>query len=310
MSYDYSGYGVTNPETPSEEKLNQNIEVVCSFVVSKLKYPPKKIIIWGFSIGCVPSIDISSRFNFGLLIIQAPIASIHSWINDIFDLSLLKARESRDQFKNYQKIPRVKSDILLIHSIDDEVVTINHSIFLEKVHKQFWRNNNSPLKDSLNVKIPKAGPETDHDEIQKAKESLKSIDEPALAGPKISFEQLEQTGHSKMQLRLMDSNDLIIPSIVNYIFLVYSNFKMNQITKREIDYEPTEEDLGVERTQKHFEAFFTSEIYVNVNFEDQKVKSYLKKMKNKKNSIRELEELKKYLKGKETQRKNLRKTRI
>lgn len=133
MTYDYTGYGISKPHSSSEEDVYADIEFVASFAIEKLKYPMQKIVMWGFSLGCAPVLDISSHFRFGGVITMAPFVSLNSWLYETFSLEKLKLKESSDKFENYTKIPHIESPVLIFHGKSDTVINVSHSRFLKQV---------------------------------------------------------------------------------------------------------------------------------------------------------------------------------
>jgi hypothetical protein len=68
FSYDYSGYGVSGGR-PSEKNLYADIEAAWHAMRTKLGISPENIILYGQSIGTVPTVDLASRFEVGMQIV-------------------------------------------------------------------------------------------------------------------------------------------------------------------------------------------------------------------------------------------------
>ena len=62
FSYDYSGYGVSGGR-PSEKNLYADIEAAWHAMRTKLGISPENIILYGQSIGTVPTVDLASRYD-------------------------------------------------------------------------------------------------------------------------------------------------------------------------------------------------------------------------------------------------------
>lgn len=137
MSYDYTGYGISNPEISSENEIYEDISFVASFAVEKLKYHPKKIILWGFSLGAAPAFHIASLFEFGAVIAGAPFISINAWLHELYSFKALSERKNSDKFPNYSKILKIKCPILIYHGLEDKVINVNHSRFLKQIYNDF-----------------------------------------------------------------------------------------------------------------------------------------------------------------------------
>lgn len=54
----------------SEQTIYEDLEMVLSFAVHHLKYQLNKIILWGFSMGSCPTVEIASRYiNIGGIVL-------------------------------------------------------------------------------------------------------------------------------------------------------------------------------------------------------------------------------------------------
>ncbi|EFO22369.2 hypothetical protein LOAG_06113 [Loa loa] len=75
-SYDYSGYGISEGN-PSEKNMYSDINAVYKYLLEDLCIPETNIILWGYSIGTVASIELAKQASkLAGLILLAPVASI------------------------------------------------------------------------------------------------------------------------------------------------------------------------------------------------------------------------------------------
>ena len=74
FSYDYSGYGASTG-VPSEKNLYADMDAAWAALQKRYGISPDKIVLYGQSIGTVPTIDFASRFEVGAIILQAPLMS-------------------------------------------------------------------------------------------------------------------------------------------------------------------------------------------------------------------------------------------
>uniref|UniRef100_A0A6B2G4Y8 Alpha/beta hydrolase domain-containing protein 17C (Trinotate prediction) n=1 Tax=Myxobolus squamalis TaxID=59785 RepID=A0A6B2G4Y8_MYXSQ len=74
VSYDYSGYGLSTG-VPSEQNIIKNIENVYNYMVKNLKIEKNKIILYGQSLGSVPTINLASKEEVAGVILQSALAS-------------------------------------------------------------------------------------------------------------------------------------------------------------------------------------------------------------------------------------------
>ena len=112
-----------------------------SYITVKLEIPLNKIILWGFSLGSAPTVEIASRFqNLAGVILQAPLASLNIWMNK--NASWNYNYENNDIFCNICKIENIKSKIFIIHGKNDKIINVRHSYFLYKKYINSHPENN------------------------------------------------------------------------------------------------------------------------------------------------------------------------
>lgn len=84
---------------------------------------PENIILYGQSIGTVPTVDLATRFEVGAVILHSPLMSgmrvafpntKRTWFFDVFP--------------SIDKVSKVQSPVLVIHGTDDEVIDFSHGI--------------------------------------------------------------------------------------------------------------------------------------------------------------------------------------
>lgn len=74
FSYDYSGYGESNG-SPTESHLYTDIEAAWGALRTKYGVTPENIVLYGQSIGTVPTIDLASKFECAAVILHSPLTS-------------------------------------------------------------------------------------------------------------------------------------------------------------------------------------------------------------------------------------------
>jgi len=120
--------------------------------VQKLKYQLSDIILWGFSLGTGPTVELASRFqNLGGIILQAPLASMNVWIdkNAQWNYDFING----DIFCNINKIENVNNKILMIHGKNDSIINHRHS----KLLYERYIKSNKPYKDIRMFLVDEAG---------------------------------------------------------------------------------------------------------------------------------------------------------
>lgn len=128
IAYDYPGYG-TSQGKPTEKSVYEAIFAVYNFLIEKQGIDPKTIILYGFSVGGGPSIELALKAQVGGLIIQGAFLSAYRTITylPIFP---------RDKFKNLSKITQLSIPVLVLHGKADDIVPFSHARKLFKLAKE------------------------------------------------------------------------------------------------------------------------------------------------------------------------------
>ncbi|VDO23300.1 unnamed protein product [Brugia timori] len=131
-SYDYSGYGISDGN-PSEKNMYSDITAVYKYLLEDLSIPETNIILWGYSIGTVASIELAKQANkLAGLILLAPIASI---IRTVCWGKCCWRRNKQcdhlanccgDRFNSVKKISEIEMPTLIAHGVQDMIVTVEH----------------------------------------------------------------------------------------------------------------------------------------------------------------------------------------
>lgn len=118
FAYDYHGYGISEGK-PSEQNTYNDIDAAYDYLVNNLDIKPERIIVFGFSIGAAPSIDLAIRKKVAALILQGPFLSAYRVVTQIPLLPF-------DRFNNLAKIDKVHVPVLFIHGTKDHTVPFWH----------------------------------------------------------------------------------------------------------------------------------------------------------------------------------------
>jgi len=125
FAYEYCGYGFSEGET-SEENCLLAIDAAYEHLTEEKGFDPRRIVVMGRSIGTGPSVDLAMRHpEVRGVVLQSPMESCGravlgenaSWLGYRIDL-----------FKNYEKIGKVQSPVLVMHGNDDEVVPVDQGV--------------------------------------------------------------------------------------------------------------------------------------------------------------------------------------
>ncbi|KAI5091330.1 protein ABHD17B [Silurus meridionalis] len=86
---------------------------------------PENVIVYGQSIGTVPSVDLAARYESAAVILHSPLTS---GMRVAFPDT--KKTYCFDAFPNIDKISKVTSPVLVIHGTEDEVIDFSHGLAL------------------------------------------------------------------------------------------------------------------------------------------------------------------------------------
>ncbi|CAB3981963.1 alpha beta hydrolase domain-containing 17C [Paramuricea clavata] len=122
LSYDYSGYGESSG-SPSEGNLYADIEAAWQAARLKYNLSPESIVLYGQSIGTVPTIDLASKFECAAVILHSPLTS---GMRVAFPDT--KRTWCCDAFPSIEKVSKIVSPVLVIHGTEDEVIDFSHGL--------------------------------------------------------------------------------------------------------------------------------------------------------------------------------------
>lgn len=123
FAYEYSGYGESTG-VASEADLYADIEAAYHYLSSDCTLNEASIILFGQSVGSVPSIDLAARGEVGGMILHGALKSGLSIIHEV------QATYWFDVFQNVSKIENVRAPVFCIHGTHDDEVPFEHGLAL------------------------------------------------------------------------------------------------------------------------------------------------------------------------------------
>ncbi len=156
ISYDYEGYGLTmslNPNvTPTVNGAIRSTETVYNALVDKLKIHPSNIILYGTSIGTGPMVKLAANLaESGIhvhgILLQTPYTSIFGLGMEMicgFGAESVETSfnyvgnvvTNTNIFTSYEDIKKIKSPIVIIHGLKDEIIPYSNAQRLHKLAQQ------------------------------------------------------------------------------------------------------------------------------------------------------------------------------
>ncbi len=157
ISYDYPGYGLSEG-TPSEDGCNHAIQYLYEHLIAKMNIDPKRIVLWGRSLGTGPSCFLASNVKGAGLLLETPFLSAFRTITEIPVLPW-------DRFRNIDLASSVQCPSLIIHGSLDEVIPFRQGrrIYQELPEpKEFLE-----IKDALHNNLAEKGGRLYNEAIKK-----------------------------------------------------------------------------------------------------------------------------------------------
>lgn len=118
LAYDYPGYGLSKgPAT--EARCYEAAEAVYNYARNELQVPPDHIVIYGYSVGGGPSVELATRVPAHALILEGTFTSSFRVMTQIKLLPW-------DVFDNLSKMKKVRCPVMIIHGTHDRIVPFWH----------------------------------------------------------------------------------------------------------------------------------------------------------------------------------------
>ena len=118
LAYDYPGIGLSRGEV-SEEGVYRSLNDVVAFLEEKLGIEKKRMLLYGRSLGCAPTLKEYSTGGYAGAILVSPFLSTYRLL---FPVKLFPG----DRFDNLKIAERVTSEFLILHGDRDATIPIRH----------------------------------------------------------------------------------------------------------------------------------------------------------------------------------------
>ncbi len=118
MALEYRGYG-GNGGSPSQQGLIADAAAAYAFVAAR--YPGRRIVPWGKSLGTGVAVAIAADKEVGRLILEAPFTSAAAVAAERYWYMPVRLL-MKDQFRSDELIGKVKAPLLILHGVHDRTV--------------------------------------------------------------------------------------------------------------------------------------------------------------------------------------------
>ena len=133
--YDYRGFGVSGPLTPTTDSILEDGESVIQYVQSE--YPGRPIILWGESMGSAVTWALAKKYDIHGILITAGYASLKdvilehvpTWVGA--GLNLLGTLDHLPD--NTSEIETVNVPVRLYHAEDDTLIHMRHAERMQRL---------------------------------------------------------------------------------------------------------------------------------------------------------------------------------
>ncbi|MDP9349166.1 MAG: alpha/beta hydrolase [Gemmatimonadota bacterium] len=119
LAYDYRGYGASEGGPPTADGAYLDIRAAYRYATAELGIPPSRIVVYGYSVGTGPSVELAAREPVGGLVVENGFVSTFRVLTGVPLLPF-------DKFPNLRTIRRVGCPVLVIHAMRDEVIPFSH----------------------------------------------------------------------------------------------------------------------------------------------------------------------------------------
>ncbi|NLF56324.1 MAG: alpha/beta fold hydrolase [Candidatus Hydrogenedens sp.] len=124
LLYDYGGYGRSAGKA-SEQRCYADVRAVWGHLTGKLGVSPEKVVLAGASMGGGVTSELAAEVTAGAVVLENTFTSVPDVAGDTLPW-LPRFVMTRLQFRNIEKVPRFRSPLLVVHSVDDDTVPFSH----------------------------------------------------------------------------------------------------------------------------------------------------------------------------------------
>ncbi len=135
LTIDYRGFGLSEGKS-SEESLYEDARTALRWLKNK-GVDKSKVMMYGFSLGCIPSIKLCADFDEykpAKLMIEAPIGSVQNITEESLIINVQGSFFTNNEFDNAGNMQRVNQPLQWFHGTADNYIKIDQG---ELVYSQY-----------------------------------------------------------------------------------------------------------------------------------------------------------------------------
>lgn len=125
LLFDYRGYGRSQDQFPTESSVYEDIEIVWNYLTQERKIPPKRIFLYGHSLGGAIAMELAIRHpDIAGLVVEASFTSMRTMVNHLYRQFLIFPVDLllHQRFDSLSKVRSLQMPVLFIHGTADRVV--------------------------------------------------------------------------------------------------------------------------------------------------------------------------------------------
>jgi len=120
IAVNFRGYGGSTG-APTEDGLHR--DALAAYAFAAERYAPQRIVVWGHSLGTGIAVRLASEKPVGKLILEAPYSSTVDVAASLFPYVPVRWL-MKDQLRSDERIGKVHVPLLIMHGVQDDVISI------------------------------------------------------------------------------------------------------------------------------------------------------------------------------------------
>jgi len=125
LLFDYRGYGRSEGETAGERGLYADADAAYDFVTRERGVAPRRVVLYGQSLGTAAAADLASRRECGALVLESGLSSAADMAGVVIPwLPRFVRGLTKNKLDTVGKLPRVGCPVLVAHGDRDEIIPV------------------------------------------------------------------------------------------------------------------------------------------------------------------------------------------
>ena len=122
--YDFGGYGRSSGK-PSESRCYDDIRSVWRYLIEDRGAAAEEIVLFGRSLGAGPTCQLATEVSPGAVILESAFRSVPEMARGLYPWLPVRLL-ARTRLDNEAKIANIEAPLLVIHSVDDDIIPFAH----------------------------------------------------------------------------------------------------------------------------------------------------------------------------------------